>query len=288
MIHSMTGFSRVDVQQENVSLRWELRSVNHRYLDISLRLPDAARSWEPELRSVLTAGLGRGKVDANLQLSADDEVGARQHLNLEIAREVAGFAQKVAGELRDPSRVDPLAVLRWPGVLETEDPETESLQPAVLAALEQAVAQLREGREREGQKILGMLESRCEEVIVCVAAVRARLPDVQKELRTRLTERLADMEFEPDSGRLEQEIALLAQKMDVSEELDRLEAHVSEVRDAMAKGGPVGRRLDFLMQELKREANTLASKSADQETTRQSVDLKVIIEQMREQIQNVE
>jgi len=288
MIHSMTGFSRVDVQQENVSLRWELRSVNHRYLDISLRLPDAARSWEPELRSVLTAGLGRGKVDANLQLSADDEVGARQHLNLEIAREVAGFAQKVAGELRDPSRVDPLAVLRWPGVLETEDPETESLQPAVLAALEQAVAQLREGREREGQKILGMLESRCEEVIVCVAAVRARLPDVQKELRTRLTERLADMEFEPDSGRLEQEIALLAQKMDVSEELDRLEAHVSEVRDAMAKGGPVGRRLDFLMQELNREANTLASKSADQETTRQSVDLKVIIEQMREQIQNVE
>jgi uncharacterized protein (TIGR00255 family) len=284
----MTGFSRVDAQQDGMSLRWELRSVNHRYLDVSLRLPDSVRSWEPELRGLLSAGLGRGKVDANLQISSDGDYSPPQHLNLELAREVADFAQQVAGELRDPARVDPLAVLRWPGVLETEETETESLKPAVIATLEQALDELRAGREREGEKILGMLETRCAEVLDCVAAVRDRLPRVQEDLRQRLTERLADIALEPDSGRLEQELALLAQKMDVSEELDRLEAHVSEVRDTLGKDGPVGRRLDFLMQELNREANTLASKSADQETTRQSVDLKVIIEQMREQIQNVE
>jgi len=288
MICSMTGFARVEQQQDGVSLRWELRSVNHRYLDLSLRLPDAARGWEPELRGVLTAKLGRGKVDASLQLNVDPESGAPQKLNLEVARQVADYLKSVAGELRDPARVDPLAVLRWPGVLETERTATESLQPVIHAALEQAATELSAARAREGEKILAMLEARCAELLRCVTAVRARLPEVHKDMRTRLTERIAALDIELDSGRLEQELALLAQKMDVSEELDRLEAHVAEVRNTLAKTEPVGRRLDFLMQELNREANTLASKSADQETTRQAVDLKVIIEQMREQVQNVE
>jgi uncharacterized protein (TIGR00255 family) len=209
-------------------------------------------------------------------------------LNLDTVRQIADQLQSVAGELRDPARVDPLAVLRWPGVLETEAAETKSLQPVVQAALEQAVAELCAARAREGEKILAMLESRCEEILRCVAAVKARLPEVQQEMRVRLTERIAALDVEPDSGRLEQELALLAQKMDVSEELDRLQAHVAEVRSALAQTEPVGRRLDFLMQELNREANTLASKSSDQETTRQAVDLKVVIEQMREQVQNVE
>lgn len=288
MIRSMTGFARVEQQQDNVSLRWELRSVNHRYLDLSLRLPDAARSWEPELRGVLTASLGRGKVDASLQMNAEPEAGAPQTVNLDAVRQVADHVQTIAGELRDPGRIDPFTVLRWPGVLETEETETESLQPVVHAALEQAVAELSAARTREGEKILAMLDSRCDEILRGVAAVRTRLPAVQKELLARLTERITALDVEPDSGRLEQELALLVQKMDVSEELDRLEAHVDEVRGTLAKPEPVGRRLDFLMQELNREANTLASKSADQETTRQAVDLKVVIEQMREQVQNVE
>jgi len=288
MIRSMTGFARVEQQQDGLSLRWELRSVNHRYLDLSLRLPDAARGWEPDLRAALTGSLGRGKVDASLQLSSDGDSSTRQQLNLDVVRQVSDYLQSIAGELRDPARTDPVTVLRWPGVLETAELETESLQPVVHAALEQAVAELCAARAREGEKIFAMLESRCAEILRCVAAVRARLPDVQKGLLTRLTERIAALDVEPDSGRLEQELALLVQKMDVSEELDRLEAHVAEVRGTLANTEPVGRRLDFLMQELNREANTLASKSADQETTRQAVDLKVVIEQMREQVQNVE
>jgi uncharacterized protein (TIGR00255 family) len=237
---------------------------------------------------VLAEGLGRGKVDASLQLATDTGAGERLRLNLEVTRQVVDYAQTVAAELRDPDRIDPLAVLRWPGVLEAEETETETLQPAVMASLKAAVAELAAARAREGEKLGALLEGRCTEILQTVTAVRARLPEVQREVRTRLTERLASLEIEADTGRLEQELALLAQKIDVAEELDRLEAHVAEVRTALASTEPVGRRLDFLMQELNREANTLASKSADQETTRQAVDLKVIIEQMREQVQNVE
>jgi uncharacterized protein (TIGR00255 family) len=288
MIRSMTGFARAETRQHPVTVRWELRSVNHRYLDLSLRLPETARGWEPELRGLLSTRLGRGKIDASLQLQTEAEASTGQQLNLEVAKQIVEHAQAVAAELRDPDRIDPLAILRWPGVLTAEEIEAESLRPAVLAALTSAVTELDAARTREGEKITAMLEARCAEILQGVAAVRARLPAVQQALQTRLTERLAALGVQADPGRLEQELALLVQKLDVSEELDRLEAHVAEVRNTLAATEPVGRRLDFLMQELNREANTLASKSADQETTRQSVDLKVVIEQMREQVQNVE
>ena len=180
-------------------------------------------------------------------------------------------------------------MLRWPGVLrEPEQAELESLFPAAREALTEAVAELQAARQREGEKIHAMLDGRCVEILDHVAAVRARLPEVHKEIRNKLQERLAALDVSANPERLEQELALLATKLDVSEELDRLQAHVAEVRDTFAKDEPVGRRLDFLIQELNREANTLASKSADTETTRLAVELKVAIEQMREQVQNVE
>lgn len=288
MIRSMTGFARVELQQGHTSLRWELRSVNHRYLDPSLRLPDSLRPHEAELRGVIASHVGRGKLDANLHLSTDAADASSLQLNLEVARQVIKVAESVAGELQNAAPIDPLSVLRWPGVLEADEPETDALLPIVRKALDQAIGELCDARAREGEKISVMLASRCTEILQLVAQVRARLPQVLVDIRARLLDRIKALDLTPDPERLEQEIALLAQKMDVSEELDRLEAHVAEVRTTLTKSEPVGRRLDFLMQELNREANTLASKSADKETTRQSVDLKVIIEQMREQVQNVE
>jgi len=288
MIRSMTGFARVELRQGPISLRWELRSVNHRYLDASLRLPDSLRPHEADLRGAFVGHVGRGKLDASLHLSTDAADASSLQLNLEVARQVIKAGESVAAELQQAAPIDPLTVLRWPGVLEAEEPETEALLPIVRKALDQAIGELCDARAREGEKIFVMLESRCTEILQLVTEVRARLPEVLVHIRARLLDRIEALDLTPDPERLEQEIALLAQKMDVSEELDRLEAHVAEVRTTLAQAEPVGRRLDFLMQELNREANTLASKSADKETTRQSVDLKVIIEQMREQVQNVE
>ncbi|MGI9330415.1 MAG: YicC/YloC family endoribonuclease, partial [Gammaproteobacteria bacterium] len=260
----------------------------HRYLDASLRLPDALRPHEAELRGAIAGRVGRGKLDASLHMSTEAADGSSLPLNRDVARQLIKAGESIAAELQNAAPIDPLSVLRWPGVLEAEEPETKALLPVVRKALDQAIGELCEARAREGEKISGMLESRCTEILQLVAEVRTRLPQVLTDIRARLLDRIQSLDLSPDPERLEQEIALLAQKMDVSEELDRLDAHVAEVRTTLAQSEPVGRRLDFLMQELNREANTLASKSADKETTRQSVDLKVVIEQMREQVQNVE
>lgn len=288
MINSMTGFARKEVQIPAGSVLWEIRTVNHRYLDVQLKLPDGFRALEPELRKIAAQKIRRGKLDASLQFGRNTEQVARTELNLEQARTVIEHLDRLAAEMHNASEVSPMTVLRWPGVLVQQDTEPTAVFPAATDAFEQALDDLAEHRAREGTQIRDMLERRCVDIEAAVASVQERLPTVLTEIRGRFAERIATLNVEPTNERLEQELAIIVQKLDVTEELERVQAHVDEVRGTFASNEPIGRRLDFLMQELNREANTLGSKSADSETTQQSVELKVLIEQMREQIQNVE
>ncbi|HHJ12794.1 MAG TPA: YicC family protein [Gammaproteobacteria bacterium] len=288
MIRSMTAFARVDGDVAGSELAWELRSVNHRYLECFVRLPDELRALEPAVRQRVTARLGRGKLECVLRLrlgqatDAAIEVDERRLKNLlEACREV----EIRSSEATAPGVID---LLRWPGVVRELEPDVRPLQAKALALLDEALEQLVETREREGAKIRQLLLARLETIEAQVAAVRERLPQVRERLRQRLRAKLDEIETRVDQDRIEQELVILAQKMDVDEELDRIEAHVGETRRVLERDEPVGRRLDFLMQEFNREANTLASKSADSDTTAVAVELKVLIEQMREQVQNVE
>ena len=289
MIRSMTGFARRERQGPWGTLTCELRAVNHRYLELALRLPDELRGLENDARQLLGASLRRGKVDAGLYLRASAAATTALELNgplvaqlLQRAAEIDGM---IAGGTAPPSALD---VLRWPGVIREAERDITPLAGEALALLGETVAELNESRAREGARIRDMLAQRCEGLRELVAAVRARLPEVTARIRARVLERVAQLGTQVDAERLEQEIALLAYKMDVEEELDRLGSHVAETLQVIESREPAGRRLDFLMQEFNREANTLSSKSQDVETTRAAVDMKVLIEQMREQVQNVE
>jgi len=288
MIRSMTGFARTESTAPGYSLLWEMRSVNHRYLELQLRLPESLRALESELRGLTGKSLGRGRIEASLSLRRNEEDAPAQQLNLKLARQLIAKASAVAAEIPQPAPIGPLEVLRWPGVLEQTETDASALAPAVLAGFQQTLAELASARGREGERLAGLLRQRCDEIEVLVTAVRKRLPEVLERIRERLRERIAGLGVEANPERLEQELVILAQKMDVSEELDRLESHLVEIRAGLAGDEPVGRRLDFLVQELNREANTLASKSADPLTSSQAVELKVLIEQMREQVQNIE
>ncbi len=288
MIRSMTGFARAEMTTPQGQLLWEVRSINHRYLEVQLKLPDFCRPLETDLRQLATSQLGRGRVEASLSLRAAEGRAPAARLNVPLVRQLAGHLHAVAGELRSASAVSPLDVLRWPGVLEQEEQDPTTLFPLVLQSFETVVTDLNGARSREGARIHDMLERRLTEIEANVAAVVGRIPAVLARIRERMAERVAALGVPANPDRLELEIVLLAQKLDVSEELDRLTAHLAEFRDNLRSGEPVGRRLDFLIQELNREANTLASKSADAETTRHAVDTKVLIEQIREQVQNVE
>lgn len=289
MIRSMTGFARSETATPQGQLLWELRSVNHRYLEATLKLPDGFRAIESEARALVGRHLRRGKLDGSLSLRVGGERPLHAKLNRELARDVIGHARSLAVAIEDAAPIDPMDVLRWPGVLQEQETSLDALHPVALAALEAALADLAASRAREGARLNELLESRCAEVLARVAAVRARLPAVLAAIREKLAEKVRSLAASVDPERLEQEIVLVAQKIDVAEELDRLEGHVAEFRATMKKKDEAaGRRLDFLLQEFNREANTLASKSADAETTRHAVDLKVLIEQMREQVQNVE
>ncbi len=288
MIRSMTAFARSERTEDWGTAHWELRSVNNRYLDVSPRLPEEMRAIESAVRERVRGRLSRGKVDCTLRLSLDTESDASLELNLNLARRVADATREIDALLHDPARVSAIDVLRWPGVVQTRSPDIDTLGKAVLELLDEALGGLVTTREREGLHITGLLTQRCDEIQAIVGNVRERLPEVLEACRQRLRDRLAEFAEQLNEERLEQEMAMVAQKTDVAEELDRLDAHVKEVQRVVDKEQPAGRRLDFLMQELNREANTLGSKSIDTETTRASVDLKVLIEQMREQIQNVE
>jgi uncharacterized protein (TIGR00255 family) len=284
----MTGFARHAAETPEGVLTCELRAVNHRYFDVQFRLPDELRPAESELRQQVGGTVKRGKIECALHFRRSPGNPAGMQLNRALVDQLARRLAEVAAALPQLRAPDPVDVLRWPGVLEDPEIDPGFLLEEAKKLLATTLGDLTAMRASEGQRIAAMLESRCGQVLGIAAALRSRMPDVLLAVRTKLTERLAKLNVDADPGRLETELALIAQKLDVDEELDRLTSHVSEVRQVVEKGGPVGRRLDFLMQELNREANTLGSKSGDVETTRAAVDLKVLIEQMREQVQNVE
>ena len=288
MIHSMTAFARKDRQGDWGTAAWELRSVNHRYLELALRLPEPLRDLEGSVRERVRARLQRGKVDCVLRFQAGDAAAAQISVNLPLATQLAHASREVDALLYNPAPVSAMDLLQWPGVLRVAETDLERVSAEVLSLLEVALAELVATRQREGEQLRELIRERLQAVLAEVVAVRARLPEVLSAQRERLLARLGELKAELDPMRLEQEMVLLAQRVDVAEELERLEAHVAEVRRVLEAGGAAGRRLDFLMQELNREANTLGSKSQDSETTRSAVELKVLIEQMREQIQNIE
>ena len=288
MLRSMTAFARIESQHEQGAIQWEIRTVNHRYLDVSLRLPEDLRRLDPKVRERIGALLKRGKVDCNLRVLSNPVQAGGLSIDRDLAARVAQAALTVAELLPQAAPVSPVDILRWPGVVQAPAPDPELIERAVLDGLDQALADLVGMREREGVRIEAMIRDRLDELEVEVSRVRGVLPAIVRGFGERMRTRLAEIDASLDEGRVEQELALIAQRMDVSEELDRLDAHVQEIRAAVERPEPAGRRLDFLMQELNREANTLGSKSAAVTTSRASVDLKVLIEQMREQIQNVE
>jgi len=289
MIASMTGFARRETAGAWGTLVCELRSVNHRFLEAGFRLPDELRAAEGELRARLTRKLRRGKVDCTMNYRRPAGSGGALEIDGVALERLLAAAELVRRALRsEPSAIDALEVLRWPGVLREDAASNEPLLAAAGALFAATLDELTEARAREGQRLRELLEQRCAALEGLIAAVRARLPEVQSRARTRLAERLAELTASVDRERLEQELALLLQRLDVDEELERLTGHVAEVRRVIGAAEPAGRRLDFLMQELNREANTLSSKSQDLETTRSAVDMKVVIEQMREQVQNAE
>jgi len=288
MINSMTGFARAEIQLEAGTLLWEIRSVNHRYLEANFRLPEGFRQIEADLKNVIGEQLKRGKVDATLSFHQAADKAPEMELNDALVEELIKHSNSIADRIDDAWRPNALALLRWPGVLIEKPLDMESLLEPATELLREAVTGLAAARGKEGTRIHDMLEERLAQILTIVESVQARLPEVLEKSRARMKERAAELEQKIDEERLEQELLILAQKQDVAEEMDRLAAHVAEIRESLQGDEAIGRRLDFLMQELNREANTLGSKSADPVTSRAAVDLKVLIEQMREQIQNVE
>ncbi|GAB1044184.1 MAG: YicC family protein [Shewanella algae] len=287
MIHSMTAYARIEHKADWGTASWEIRSVNQRYLETYLRLPEQFRSLEPVLRDRLRKRLNRGKVEVNLRYELSDQQGTQLNMNQDLALQLlqaANWVKQQAGQ----GELNPVDILRWPGVMSSSEQDMDAIAAELLKAFDCAVDQFIEARGREGSAIKEMLLTRLDAVEAQIAIVREHMPKVMEWQREKLSNRLAEIQGELDPARLEQEMVLLAQKQDVAEEMDRLEAHVVEARRILNKGGSEGRRLDFMMQEFNRESNTLASKSISSEITAAAVELKVLIEQMREQIQNVE
>lgn len=288
MTRSMTAFARHEEQTELGSLSWEIRSVNHRYLEVSFRLEESFRPFEMAMRKLISDTLSRGKVDVALRYRAPEQAQSALQMNVDLAKTVMENYQQLASFTDNAAPIDILRVMQWPGVIQTESLDQDALQATVLNSLKHALTDLVSTREREGAALEQMIIQRCEQINDIAEQTKIRLPEILASHRQKLAERIAELEVNLEPERLEQEMVLLAQKADVAEEIDRLQNHVNEVKHTLKRDEPIGRRLDFLMQELNREANTLGSKSIDTDTTRYSVDLKVLIEQMREQIQNIE
>jgi len=285
---SMTAFARASASGDQGELTWELRSVNHRYLEPFVRLPEDLRGLEPAVRERLSARLGRGKIDCTLRYVAAPGAGGGLGLDRRYLEELLATAAEVAAIVGREVQPTPFELLRWPGVLKEEQPDLTPVMEQALALLDQALSSLVATRVREGGRLAEAIRTRCDKVSACAARVAGRMPQVLAEVRARIGERLEEVRQELDPNRLEQELALLAQRLDVDEEMDRIKGHLEEVRSVLEGEGPVGRRLDFLMQELNREVNTLGSKAPDLAVTRDVVDMKVLVEQMREQVQNIE
>ncbi len=288
MTASMTGFARHATEADGQSMVWELRSVNHRHLDLRIQMPDDLRALETDARALLQQMLGRGRVDAVLRVETDPE-GDEIRFDHERAKVLIKTLRQIDQMMVNGARVSALDVLTWPGIMQRDElTDTEALREPVLEGLKTAVGELRAMRLAEGATLRQGLETRLAAFAELVQQLRGRRTEVVAGQRERLRSRIAELDLSLDDQRLEQEVALLAQRLDVDEELDRLDGHIAAMRDILARDEPVGRRLDFLMQEFNREANTLGSKSHDLETTRVVLEMKVLTEQMREQIQNIE
>ena len=288
MINSMTAFARESGETEGGILTVELRSVNHRYLDCTFKLPDVLRSLEPVLREHTTKAFARGKLDCLVRLQSSAADPGSLQIDQERLEGLVTAIEAVAGQVGNAGQVDPITLLQFPGIYTAAAQDEDQIRRDATALFARALQNMQENRAREGEKLGSMITERLDQVALEVEKTRNMLPELLSAQRERVVRRIEDLKVEVDQGRLEQELTYLAQKSDVDEELDRLEAHVGEVRRTLDKGGPCGRRLDFLMQELNREANTLSSKSVSADTTQNAVELKVLIEQMREQIQNIE
>ncbi|WP_027148581.1 YicC/YloC family endoribonuclease [Methylobacter tundripaludum] len=288
MIRSMTAFAGNETEIGDLTISCELRSVNHRYCDISLRLPDRLRFVEADLRSAIAAKINRGKVECSLSYKKQAKNGQGFIINTDAVATLLAATHTIEQQMMGPLSFSALDVLAFPGIQQEPDIDKEQLNLGIATLVDQTLAQLLEAREREGAQLKLLIEERCAKMLIFVVSAGKRMPEVLLLIRNKLNDRIAELVAQPDFDRLEQELVLLAQKLDITEELDRLETHITEVLRVLKQKDPVGRRLDFLMQELNREANTLGSKSTDKEMTKIAIELKVLIEQMREQIQNIE
>ncbi|OZG74247.1 YicC family protein [Hahella sp. CCB-MM4] len=288
MIRSMTAYARQDARGEWGTLTWELRSVNHRYLEPVFRIPEALRDIEPALRDRLRHYVQRGKLECQLKFQPEAQGSGSFSVNVELAAELNHAVNQINRLLDNPAHINAFDFINWPGVMVSEETDLEPVKEEAVNLFNQALSQLVDTREREGGRIHPMLDDRLNSIAGIVEKVREKMPHILERQNEALKSRFEELQLDVDPTRLEQELVMVSQKADVAEELDRLEAHVHEVKDVLTKKEPVGRRLDFLMQELNREANTLSSKSLVTETTQFAVELKVLIEQMREQVQNIE
>lgn len=286
MIHSMTAFARHETNASWGTAQWEIRSVNQRYLETYFRLPEQFRGLENLLRDKLRAKLNRGKVEVNLRFHANQAAGELS-INHDFAEQLLQQAQLLLAKAPQ-AQLNIADIMRWPGVMETPNDDIDAMQKELLTGFDAALQDFLAGRGREGDAIEQMIQQRLTGIAEQVAFVRSHLPQAMQWQRDRIVNRLTEIQAELDQSRLEQEMAFIASKSDVAEELDRLDAHIKETQHTLKKGGACGRRLDFMMQEFNREANTLSSKAISTEITNAAVELKVLIEQMREQIQNVE
>jgi len=288
LISSMTAFVQHESQSEQSRVVWEIRSVNHRYLEISMRLPEELRSAEMMFRETIKASLSRGRIDAVLRYQSAESSANSPELNLDTINQLMAWSRTVQSTVPVAGELSIADILKWPGVLTPERIDEDQLSVAAKDALANALSALASQRQREGRQLAVVINAKLEAARDIVIGVQGRVPELEQYARQRLNERVSEFAEQLEPGRFEQELVLLLAKSDIVEEIDRLQLHLAEVANILNGSGPVGRRLDFLMQELNREANTLGSKSNHPETTTAAVDLKVLIEQMREQIQNIE
>jgi uncharacterized protein (TIGR00255 family) len=283
----MTAFADGEISVDNLTILCELRSVNHRYSDVSIKLPERLRFVEVDLRGLIADKLKRGKIEC--ALSYKKQPGSQSfNIHPETVQKLLAATTEIEASMTNPQPFSALDVLMFPGVQQEPETDKDELRAKIISLVNSTLDKMLDTRAREGAQLATLLTERCEKIEQLVDTANKRMPEVLNKLRSKLNARISELVAEPNFDRLEQELALMAQKLDVAEELDRLQTHVAEVLRAINQPEPIGRRLDFLMQEMNREANTLGSKSADREMTQISIDLKVLIEQMREQIQNIE
>ncbi len=288
MIKSMTAFSNGEMELGDLIVNCELRTVNHRYCDITLKIPERLRFIEGDARAIISGKLNRGKIECALSYKKQSRDGQSFNVNMEAVAALLKATQQIEHLMQAPARFSALDILALPAIQHEASVDRQLLHDGLVTLIQRTLTQLIETREREGRHLGVLIEERCYKMQTFVAQAAQRMPEVLVNIRTKLQERVTELVANPDPDRLEQELVHLTQKLDIAEELDRLNTHINEVLRIVKQTEPVGRRLDFLMQEMNREANTLGSKAADIEMTQIAIELKVLIEQMREQIQNIE